>query len=31
MANIKRINNQDESYKYKTNIISIVLGGETIE
>lgn len=31
MTNIKRINNQDESYKYKINIISIVLGGETID
>ena len=31
MANIKRINNQDESYKNKVNIISIVLGGETID
>jgi len=31
MANIKTINNQDESYKYKTNIISKVLGGEIIE
>ena len=31
MVNIKRINNQDESYKNKVNRISIVLGGETID